>query len=312
MPLRSVTKLLAGWGNYPVQTCALFRPEKIGGVREVVRGADGRGVIARGLGRSYGDAALNADGGVVLCERLNRFLSVDPNSAVVEAEGGMSLAEMINVFLPRGWFLPVTPGTKFVTLAGAIAADVHGKNHHRDGCISEFVESFQLLLANDEIWNCSRDENPDVFWATIGGMGLTGVILAAKIRLIRVDSAYVTVDTRKASHLDEALELFARNDADYQYSVAWIDCLASGGSLGRSVLMRGNHTPVAQLPSRQASRPFSIERRRTKSVPFNMPRFALNHFSVSAFNAMYYAKHDDARQVTTYDEFFYPLDGISH
>lgn len=308
---RSVTKSISGWGNFPVQTCTLYRPEKVRDVATIVREAPGTSIIPRGLGRSYGDAALNADGAVMLLERLDRLAAFDPQTGVVRCEGGTSLADLLEIFVPRGWFLPVTPGTRFVTLAGAIAADVHGKNHHRDGCISEFVTDFDLVTASGETITCSREQNAEVFWATVGGMGLTGVILRAGLRLIKIETAYITVDYRKAQNLDHALSLFSE-DANYQYSVAWIDCLATGSMLGRSVLMRGNHTPLTQLTGPYRNEPLKLRRGRAKNVPINMPSFVLNGTSIRAFNAMYYAKHDDARSVTSYEQFFYPLDSIRH
>jgi FAD/FMN-containing dehydrogenase len=312
-PPRHVDRPIAGWGNFPVQPAHLYRPEKLAGVREVVKNAPDASLIPRGLGRSYGDAAINENGGVLLFERIDRMLEFDGSSGVLRAEGGVSLADILAAMLPRGFFLPVTPGTKFVTLAGAIAADVHGKNHHRDGCISAFVDSLELMDARGEVIRCSREENADVFWATVGGMGLTGVILSATLRLRRVESAYVTVDYQRAENFERAIELFAAGDKDYPYSVAWIDCSAGGESLGRSVLMRGDTTPVTQLGSARAKSPLTLLRRkRNRSIPFNMPAMMLNRFSVRAFNALYYARHGDGRRIVDYDSFFYPLDSIAH
>ncbi len=210
--------------------------------------ASGRSTfIPRGLGRSYGDSALNPSG-VILDERLNRLIGFDPATGVVECEAGTSLADLIAVFLPRGFFLPVTPGTKFVTVGGAIAADVHGKNHHRDGSFGNYVEKFTLLTASGDLLTCSPTDNADVFWATVGGMGLTGIILTAAVRLRRVESSYLNVDYLRVGNLDSALEAFDEGDARYLYSVAWIDCLSTGSSLGRSVLMRGDHATPGDLP----------------------------------------------------------------
>ena len=194
----------------------------------IVTAAPQSSLIARGLGRSYGDAALNDGGAVLLDTRLSRFLSFDPATGILECEAGVSLEEIIDVFLPRGFFPPVTPGTKYVTVGGMIAADVHGKNHHRDGSIAEFLDSFDLLLASGETIRCSRDDNADAFWATIGGMGLTGIVVQARLKLRRIESAYIAVDHQQARNLDAALTAFADGDAKYQYSVAWIDCLARG------------------------------------------------------------------------------------
>jgi decaprenylphospho-beta-D-ribofuranose 2-oxidase len=219
------------------------------------------------------------------------------------------LHEILDVYLPRGYFLPVTPGTKFVTLGGAVAADVHGKNHHRDGSIAEFVDSFTLLTGTSETLPCSRSENSDVFWATLGGMGLTGIIQTVRFRLKPVETAFLTVDYKKAANLDEALKAFGQ-DHEYRYSVAWIDCLASGASLGRSVLMRGDHTPVHGLPERYRAEPLRPRGKRKRSVPFRFPGFALNSWSVRVFNNLYYFRNRDGTVTVDYDNFFYPLDSI--
>ena len=307
---RYVTQTLAGWGNHPRQECHVYRPERPRDVGAILQAAEDRSLIARGLGRSYGDPALNESQGVILQTRLNRMLAFDESTGVLRCEAGVSFAEMIEVFLPRGWFLPVTPGTKFVTVGGAIAADVHGKNHHRDGSMANYVLELELLTASGKVMPCSRDANADAFWATIGGMGLTGCILSASIRLMRVESAYVSVSYRKAAYLDSALEISQAEDGRFQYSVAWIDCLASGGSLGRSILIRGNHAPASAAPSRDA--PFTVARARRKNVPFMLPGGVLNSLTIGAFNSQFYRKHDDREVVVDYDRFFYPLDSIEH
>jgi FAD/FMN-containing dehydrogenase len=303
---------ISGWGNVPCQPASVYRPEKLPEVAAAVASAPASTLIARGLGRSYGDACLNNEGGVILDTRLSRFLSFDPADGMLECEAGASLEDILATFMPRGFFPPVTPGTKFVTIGGAIAADVHGKNHHRDGSIAEFVDSIDLLLASGEVLRCSRQENTDAFWATIGGMGLTGVILQAKLRLRKIESAYIAVDYQKAPNLDAALAAFSSGDDKYQYSVAWIDCLASGASLGRSVLIRGNHAAVKELPPDMAGRPLKLPNKRKKSVPFNFPSFALSPFTVRLFNKNFYSSHRDGRQYVNYDEFFYPLDSVLH
>lgn len=307
---RTVTRPLSGWGNLPVETCHVLRPEKNRDLANIIASGTETSYLSRGLGRSYGDAALNRDAGVILHERLDRMLGFDAATGVLSAEAGVSFERIIDVFLPRGYFLPVTPGTKFVTLGGAIAADVHGKNHHRDGSIANFIVDFDLLLADGQIVRCSRDENAEVFWATLGGMGWTGSIARARMRLLPIPSAYIAVDRQRAKNLDEALELFTAGDQKYQYSVAWIDCLAGGETLGRSVLMRGNHATVDELPRMLANHPLEADRPSAKNVPFNFPGFALNSLSVKAFNARFYRKNEDGHFTVGFDEFFYPLDSI--
>jgi decaprenylphospho-beta-D-ribofuranose 2-oxidase len=301
---------ISGWGNVPRHSAQVFRPEKWAENRSLVATPPPAQLIARGLGRSYGDAAIGD--GVVLQTRLDRLISFDPQTAILECEGGTSLADVLEVFLPRGFFPPVTPGTKFVTLGGAIAADVHGKNHHRDGSIAEFVESFELLIADGQTLHCSREQNTDAFWATLGGMGLTGIILSGRLRLRPVETAYVAVDYQRAANLDQALALFAQDDEKFQYSVAWIDCLAGGAAMGRSILMRGNHATVAQLPAKLQQQPLHVQPKRKKSVPFNLPSFALSPLTVRLFNNRYYKRSRIGQHIVDYDSFFYPLDSVLH
>jgi len=268
--------------------------------------------IAYGLGRSYGDAALNAKRGVISTARLNRFLSFDDQTGVLECESGVGLAEIVRHFLPRGFFLPVTPGTKFITMGGAIAGDIHGKNHHRDGSIANYITSFQLLTPNGQILTCSPAQNTEIFWATVGGMGLTGFILTARIQLRRVESGYVLVDYRKAGHLDEALDLMADSDQQYEYSVAWIDCLANGQALGRSVLMRGNHATAAEVRARHRD-PLAAPTRPHLNVRWDSPTVALNRYTVRAFNTLYYRLHRASEnQLVDFESFFYPLDSVEN
>jgi len=305
-----VTGRLAGWGRFPVETCRLFRPEKRAGIGGVLDAGGQPHYISRGLGRSYGDAALNRGAGVISHLRLNRFLSFDPAAGVLECEAGASFDEILAFALPRGFMLPVTPGTRFVTVGGAIAADVHGKNHHHDGTIARYVDELTLLTPGEGVLRCSATENAEVFWATAGGMGLTGAILSARLRLRRGESAHVRVDHVRAPDLDAALDAFARTDADYPYSVAWIDCLAKGRSMGRSVLMLGDHAPADALP-RSVRDPLARPERTRPGVPFDLPSATLNRLTVGAFNALYYATHrDGAGKLVPLDAFFYPLDAV--
>ena len=306
----SVVRPLSGWGQFPVETCRIFRPEKRAALTAILASGEEPSYIARGLGRSYGDAALNQGGGVISFERLNRLIAFDPATDVLECEAGVSFAEILDCFLPRGYFLPVTPGTKFVTLGGAIAHDVHGKNHHRAGTISNFVLDFRLQTPQGDVITCSPRENPDVFWATVGGAGLTGLLLSARIRLQRVETAYVLVDFLKASHFEDAIDAMAESDHLYEFSVAWIDCLAKGKDLGRSVLMRANPAKAGDLPP-DSGDPLRLRRRSEHPVPFNFPAGLLNRFTVGAFNALFYGVHRTVSgRLSDIDTFFYPLDSI--
>jgi decaprenylphospho-beta-D-ribofuranose 2-oxidase len=308
----SAIRSLNGWGRYPVERCHVFRPEGQAEVAAILASGAQPTYVSRGLGRSYGDAALNRGGGIICHIRLNRFLSFEASSGILECEAGVSFAEILQYFLPRGFFPPVTPGTKFVTIGGAIAADVHGKNHHRDGTFANFILDFKLLTSAGQFLVCSRTQNPEVFWATVGGMGLTGIIQSARIQLRRVESAYVVVDYQKARNLEEAAGLMSDSDKHYQYSVAWIDCLATGNSLGRAVLMRGNHATRAQLPG-HIRNPLAERPRFRWAVPCDFPSAALNSLTVGLFNACYFGLHRDfGQQLVDFQSFFYPLDSIQN
>ena len=307
-----VDKELSGWGCFRGSRGHIYRPEAVSGIAAVLQSGKETSYIGRGLGRSYGDAALNRDRGVVLTERINRFLSFEPNTGVLSCEAGVSLEEILKVFVPRGWFLPVTPGTKFVTIGGAVACDVHGKNHHQDGCLSNFVLDLELLLANGQQVRVSRDENPDLFWATVGGMGLTGMILSVSLKLRPLETAFIRVEYQRTPDLDGTMRLLEEEDQDYNYSVAWVDGLAGGRSLGRSVLIRGNHAVVDDLSREQATRPLELVRRLSLTVPPQFPDLVLNRFSMRAFNSLYYRRfrQKPVNRVIDYDRFFYPLDSL--
>lgn len=313
MSLPVETHTLTGWGRMAPAECAVYRPEVYAALAETVATADAGTLIARGLGRSYGDTSVNGGGGVVDLTRLNRMISFDDATGVLECEAGVSIADILDTFVPRGFFPPVTPGTKFVTVGGAIANDIHGKNHHSVGTFGEFVESFELLTATGATLHCSREENADVFWATVGGIGLTGFILRARVRLQRVDSAWMQVDYRRCENLDAALEWMAASGESHQYSVAWVDCLARGKNLGLSVVMDGNHARPDQVPAKHRDRPLHAPDKLEKVVPIDAPGFTLNPLSIKAFNTLFYAMHPTREgAIVDYDSYFYPLDVIHH
>ena len=305
-----ITQPLSGWGRFPVEMCNVYRPESRRQLEAVLESSSQPSLISYGMGRSYGDAPLNAQGGVICHSRLNRFLAFDAPSGVLECEAGVSLAEILRYFLPRGFFLPVTPGTKFVTIGGAIAADVHGKNHHQDGTFGSFVLDFKLWTPKGGILTCSAKNKSEIFWATLGGMGLTGLIVSARIKLRPVASAWMQVDYQQAANLEDALRMMTESDIRYQYSVAWIDCLATGRHMGRAVLMRGNHAPVKELAA-SIRDPLAEAPRRRWTLPFDFPSLALNSLTVRAFNSLYYGLHRNAvRKLVGLETFFYPLDAI--
>lgn len=289
---------ISGWGRYPVIDAEMVDLRSV--VAAGAKTAASRKCIARGLGRSYGDSSL-ADR-VITTLRANRIYSFDAGTGLLTCEAGLSLDDIVSVFLPRGWFLEITPGTRFVTVGGAIASDVHGKNHHVAGCFSESVLAFHLLLPGGEVVTCSREENRELFLATCGGMGLTGIILDAVIRLRKVDSALIEQQTFSAANLTEAFTLFEQH-GDWPYSVAWIDCLARGGKKGRSILMVGEHAAAGSL---------DLPPKKKVTVPFSMPGMLLNRYTVSAFNELYHAMKTKkaSREQVDLHSFFYPLDSL--
>ncbi len=307
-PMRAV---LAGWGRYPVAESDVYRPEKLAELAAVVC-ADRTPLVARGAGRAYGDAAINGGGRVVEIERLNRMLAFDAATATLRAEAGVTISDIIDVFLPQGFFPAVTPGTRFVTLGGSIAADVHGKNHHRDSSLGAHVSSFDLMLASGEVLRCSREENAELFWATIGGMGLTGVIIEVEMRLRRVESAYLQGELIRAENIDAAVEAFERTDQQYGYSMAWIDCASAGARLGRCVFSVGNFAPLDALPPALRQDPLSIPPKSQPRVPIDFPAFALSTPTIRAFNELIYRTQRGSRdpKLFNYQSFFYPLDSI--
>lgn len=258
-----------------------------------------------GLGRSYGDSCLNDGGVLLLTGGLSRFISFDRERGVLVAEAGVSLEEVLRLTVPQGWFLPVTPGTKFVTLGGAIANDVHGKNHHLSGTFGRFVRRFELLRSTGERVVCSPAENAELYRATIGGLGLTGLITWVELELRRVHNPFIVMETVRFSHVDEFFQLSAESERDYEYIVAWVDCLARGRHLGRGLLMRGNHAP----PQFGETPRFAGHRFR---VPFQAPPGLVNGLFIRAMNFAYYRKQlrRQSTRVVHYDPFFYPLDSI--
>jgi len=292
---------LYGWGRYPIVDAEVYTPQTASYLQAYIKQHQNSGVTARGLGRSYGDSSL---GGTVVSTRyLDHVLSFDKVTGIVYCCAGVSLAGLLNIFAPRGWFLPVTPGTRFVSIGGAIASDVHGKNHHRAGCFCDYVESFQLLLSEDRVVTCSRKEHADLFHATCGGMGLTGIILSATVRLNPIKSTLIDQSIYKAKNIEEVLELF-ETYASTTYSVAWIDCIAGGSSLGRSLLMVGEHAERGGL---------LMQNKSSVAIPFDMPSQLLNRFSVQVFNTLYYNRifNKSVHNQVHYAPFFYPLDSIN-
>jgi decaprenylphospho-beta-D-ribofuranose 2-oxidase len=299
---------LSGWGRYPVLEARTYRPRSVEAVRALVLSEPN--LIARGNGRAYGDSAINTSA-TIETRYLNRMMAFEPSSGQLVAEAGVLIGDIIDAFLPRGWFPMVTPGTKFVTLGGAIAADVHGKNHHKEGSFRSCVDWVDVIGPAGEVRRCSLQEDTELFDHTLGGMGLTGIILRAAIRLRSVETAWIRQRTIAAANLKAAMAAF-EGSHDATYSVAWIDCLSSGGNLGRSLVMLGEHATHSDLPPGKAKTPFQVKPKRKLAVPIDFPAFALNSLTVRAFNALYYwtGTLKTGEHLVDWDSYFYPLDAI--
>jgi decaprenylphospho-beta-D-ribofuranose 2-oxidase len=315
MPAEPVTpeprRLLTGWGRTAPTAAGVVAPETVDDVDDVLEHPGRRGAIARGLGRSYGDAAQNAGGSVIDATSLDRVLDLDLDRGVIRVEAGANLDALLRLLIPRGWFVPVTPGTRYVTVGGALAADIHGKNHHVDGSFANHVERITLHTPKG-VHEVGPDDDPELFWTTAGGMGLTGVVTEATFRLIPIETAYVTVDTERASDLDDAMARFRSGDDAYRYSVAWIDCLSSGAALGRSVLLRGDHTPLEQLPPKRRSTARQYEPHTRLAAPAWVPNGLVNRLTMRAFNEAWFRHypHEKRGHVESIRSFFHPLDGV--
>ncbi|HEX2914207.1 MAG TPA: FAD-binding oxidoreductase [Chloroflexia bacterium] len=298
-------KKYQSWGHYPYAPPA---EAKVISWRDALPELDklDKKVLPYGLGRSYGDSCLN-EGGIVLdTSGLNRFISFDEETGIIRCDSGVSLAEILEVVVPRGWFLPVTPGTKFVTIGGAIANDVHGKNHHVAGTFGCHVTQFELLRSNGQRLLCSPTENADLYAATIGGLGLTGLILWAEFKLQPIENSLIDKEQIKFHNLEEFFELADVSDRDFDYTVSFIDCLATGKNLGRGLFMRGNHDRSRYRSSMVPKKKLPLK------APFDTPSVLLNKLTLTAFNTMYYNTQlvKRTRKLVSYDPFFYPLDSV--
>lgn len=296
--------MLHGWGRYPRSAAPIKTPQAVSGVLGCI---EQHRTIARGLGRSYADQALNEGGHITQCTSLDRYLDFDPVTATLNCESGVSLAQIIQDFAPRGFFPMVTPGTKYVTIGGCIANDVHGKGHHVDGCFSRCVKSFRIALASGQIITASRETNPDLFWANFGGMGLLGIIIDAKIVLRRVQSTYFSQQSLVVRNLDEMMDLIEEHHS-VPYALGWLDPLAKGDRLGRGVLKIGDHASAEELPASLKSNPLFVSGPPKLNLPFDLPNFALNGLTAPLLNMVLYQKMRRGPKFTHYEDFVYPLD----
>ena len=301
---------MTGWGRTAPTLADLYRPVDAEGVSELLARPVARGAIARGLGRSYGDAAQNAGGQVLSLTSLRAVRSFDVETGVISVGAGLSLGDLARMVLPFGWFPPVLPGTSHVTVGGAIAADVHGKNHHREGSFCDHVRSLELVVPGGERRTVAPRE--PAFAATAGGMGLTGAVVEATVQLIAVQTDRMRVDTERARDLDDVLDRMERGDEGYRYSVAWIDCLARGRALGRSVLMRGDHAGRDELGAGAGGAVSEFAPARVLSAPSGVPSGLLSAPAVRAFNEAYFrhAPRHERGRLEPLHSYFHPLDGV--
>jgi len=306
----TATAILTGWGRIAPSAARLAEPASDAEAAALLDAAAVGGAIPRGLGRSYNNAAQCAGGLVLSTARLNKIIALDGAAGVAVCEAGVSLEQLMVAGLPAGWFVPVSPGTRQVTVGGAIAADVHGKNHHAAGSFASHVGSFDLLLPGGELRTVTPGD--DLFWATAGGMGLTGFIVRATVRLKRVAASRVRVDTVKTADIDETMAVLAEHDRTYGYTVAWSDSLARGAGLGRSVITSGDFADPEDLPAADRTAPFAFDPRARLGAPPAFPPGLINRYSVRLANEAWYRKAPRHRtgELQTIGQFFHPLDGI--
>lgn len=302
-------KQIANWGNYP----KIESNEESFAFTEQLQELLSRNenFIPRGNGRCYGDASLAKT--TISTLKFDKILSFDTATGVFECQSGLTLDNILEVIVPAGWFLPVTPGTKFITVGGAVASDVHGKNHHVDGSFSNHILEMEIVLASKESVICTPQIHADLFEATCGGMGLTGVISRVRFQLKKIETSFIRQKQIKAENLEELIRLFDEYQ-HYTYSVAWIDCLKKGDQFGRSILMLGEHANLKDLNEKQKKDPLQLPKKKQINFPFNLPSWVLNAFTVKAFNFLFYSKNfkKEINNVIGYEPFFYPLDAILH
>ena len=299
---------LSGWGQFPKHDATHHSPRTLDELDELVNSESS---IARGNGRAYGDSAVNRFSTIDM-RNFNKLLSFNSQSGELVAESGVLLSDVIDVFLPRGWFPKVTPGTKFVTLGGMAAVDVHGKNHHKDGSFSDHVNWLEVFLGNGKTEKCSRSSNPELFNWSLGGMGLTGIITRLSFTLRPVQTSWIAQRKIVAENIDRAIDIFEDTIADSTYSVAWIDCLARKEKLGRSIITLGDHAGINELPKTYRETPFAYPMKKNLRIPFNLPSKLINQMVISAFNSLYFSleKKKPSSSIVDWDTFFYPLDCI--
>lgn len=297
------SRRITNWGNYPAIQAEIIAPESTTAMRSEVLRHDQ--LIARGNGKCYGDAALSPC--ILSTLKLNRLLDFDRENGVVHCESGILLSELLAHIVPAGWFFHVTPGIKNITVGGAIASDVHGKNHPEKGCFSNWLIAFELMRGDGEIITCSKTENADLFWQTCGGMGWTGIILSARFQLMPVSSMVMQQLTVQAESLESIFQAFQTHD-NWPYAAAWIDCLSEGKYAGRGVVYFARHLQTERATGTSLAYPFG----RIRNIPFFAPSGLLNRYTIRAHNWMLFNRAANGEQQIDVDHYFYPLDRIQH
>jgi len=297
------------WGRFPkVSHLGGITPYSINEVHTALNSVSSN-VLPRGMGRSYGDSCLNENGYLLFTKLLNKFINFSPVSGILQCESGVTIDEILQVFVPHGWFLPVTPGTKFVSVGGAIANDIHGKNHHQNASFGNHLIRFELARSDGTKIICSKEENVDWFKATIGGLGLTGIILWAEFSLKPIHGPYIDMESIKFNDLDEFFQISKESEPNYEYTVSWLDCMSSSYRI-RGIFMRGNHSPSRE------DNPTKVLHKNPcwKFFPFDAPSFFLSASTIKMFNFLYYHKQlkKSLKSRAHYEPFFYPLDNIRH
>jgi len=293
--------ILSGWGRYPKISCSVFRPKNINELKKLIKNK----CIARGNGRSYGDSSLQPEGTIEM-KNFNRIFFFNKKIGIVKIEAGILLDDLLKIIIPQGWFIPVSPGTKFVTLGGMVASNVHGKNHHNVGGILNFLENLTLLNENKKVITCSKYKNKNLFYATCGGMGLTGFILDVTLRLHKITNSYIDQKIICTKNLNDTLKELKKN-TKATYSVAWIDCTGNKNNFGRSVIFNGEH-------NKDYSKKLFYKKNKIINVPFFLSNFFLNYITIYIFNFLYYYLNFFKKKISTisYDDYFYPLDKIKN
>ncbi len=298
-------KKITNWGNYPKVMADVSEPRFKEEIPKIIQ--DNPSLIPRGNGRSYGDASLHSK--IISTRRLNAILNLDEDKKIITCQSGILLSEILDFIIPKGFFLAVTPGTKYVSLGGAIAADIHGKNHHQDGCFSNYVVSFEIIQSDKKLIQCSHHTNANIFKDTFGAMGRTGVITQATIKLKKIETAYIKLETLKSQNLRNIFTSFEKSQ-NFTYTVAWIDCLKKGKSLGRGFLMRGEHAIYNDLENKHKKEPLHWKPKKKLNISIYFPSFVLNRWLVKTFNAFIYYNQKNKHTLVDIDTFFYPLDKI--